>query len=349
MRLDARIGRMDARFADEFKEHEHPRGHPKNKGMFSKGSGVVEPTETHEPVEPFEEPTKDPSPSGKALKEANEPASPEEHEANLKQAKATGEQQKIEQEKALDKQHEQAIELVAAKADPKAAAKKVAGKKPSKLGDAPEEINKEALSPRAADRDERPAVVRGRRRADQGQRHPQGRRGGERRDLSAWGPQQRRCRQRSGAARAGVAEGAWLPNGRVDSTNTTPEVDDALATTFAEEAKRALDAARAENPERSAENWYRSALDEAVNVAAITHPEIKTDPQAKSAFSAAMAITSQGETVFSNARLADIAYESFKKNGGRFRLKKGRPQGQQAKDDAEQFQKIRRADGHDEG
>ena len=323
VRLDARIGRMDARFADEFKEHEHPRGHPKNKGMFSKGSGVVEPTETHEPVEPFEEPTKDPSPGGKALKEANEPASPEEHEANLKQAKATGEQQKIEQEKALDKQHEQAIELVAAKADPKAAAKKVAGKKPSKLGDAPEEINKEALSPERLTEMSALPLFEG---AGVPIKGSVTRKGGE---VVSEGTYQPGDRNNVDVANDLVQRGqAWLkelgyPNGRVDSTNTTPEVDEALATTFAEEAKRALDAARAENPERSAENWYRSALDEAVNVAAITHPEIKTDPQAKSAFSAAMAITSQGETVFSNARLADIAYESFKKNGGRFRLKKG--------------------------
>ena len=340
------------RLADkaEFKEEWVKRGgHTDNPGKFSEQGGpgkIVEPAETHEPVEKFKEPTKEPSPGGKALKEANKPVSPEAHEKNLKAAKASGDLAKVEQEKSLDKQHDQQLELVAAKGDPKAAAAKVAGKKPSKLGDAPEELNKEALSPDRLNEMSALPLFEG---AGVPIKGSVTRKGGEVVSEGNYEPGDRTITE---VADDLVQRGqAWLrdlgyPNGRVDSSNATPEVNDALATVIAEETKRALDAARPENPERSAANWYNTALDEAMNVAALTHPEIKTDPKAKTAFSAAMAITS--------SRRDGVLQRSPRRSGLRKLEEERRPfphegwrlQGQQAEDDAEQFRQVRRLDGH---
>jgi 8-oxo-dGTP pyrophosphatase MutT (NUDIX family) len=119
--LAHKLGLADDGFADEFKEEDHPRGHPKNSGMFSSGGGgIVEPAEPHEKVEPFEEPKKDPSEGGKKLIEANQPAPAEEHEKNLEKVKAKGDLDKQEMKdaeaEASDKQHEQAKDLIETKA-----------------------------------------------------------------------------------------------------------------------------------------------------------------------------------------------------------------------------------------
>jgi len=66
---------------------------------------------------------------------------------------------------------------------------------------------------------------------------------------------------------------------------------------------------------RNAENWYTSKMKDAMGIAEKMHPEMANNPAAKFAFTAAMAITSQGETVPSNTRLADKAYEVYEKTG----------------------------------
>src|SRR5262249_34987520 len=61
--------------------------------------------------------------------------------------------------------------------------------------------------------------------------------------------------------------------------------------------------------------WYTGQVRDAMNVAATMHPELATDANARSAYTVALAITSQGEAVPSNVRLADIAYTRFKEDG----------------------------------
>jgi 8-oxo-dGTP pyrophosphatase MutT (NUDIX family) len=103
---------------------------------------------------------------------------------------------------------------------------------------------------------------------------------------------------------------AGYKDGRVNSTNSTPAIDDALAHIIAEEAKDAL-----KDHKGSGADWYTKKIEEAVKVAALHHPEIAEEGSpAQTAFKLALAVTSQGETVDSNAGLADRAYESWKQN-----------------------------------
>lgn len=67
--------------------------------------------------------------------------------------------------------------------------------------------------------------------------------------------------------------------------------------------------------QRTAVNWYTSKVDEAMKVATAMHPEMANDANAKFGYTAALAVTSQGETVPNNTRLADLSYETFAKTG----------------------------------
>ena len=65
----------------------------------------------------------------------------------------------------------------------------------------------------------------------------------------------------------------------------------------------------------SASGWYSSSITKTMALAATKHPEIAKDPNHRMAFTAALAITSQGERVPNNLKLATEAYETFKKTG----------------------------------
>jgi len=64
-----------------------------------------------------------------------------------------------------------------------------------------------------------------------------------------------------------------------------------------------------------ASGWYSERLEEALETAAIMHPEIATDPDARFAFIVSLAITSQNTDVWSNARYANEVYNEFKNTG----------------------------------
>ena len=99
-----------------------------------------------------------------------------------------------------------------------------------------------------------------------------------------------------------------VKGGRI--TGPDPLHDELLARSLASEASSALD-----RPGANAADWYTGKVNEAMDVASKMYPEIATDPNAKMAFRAALAITSQGETVPANVRLATDAYEYFRENG----------------------------------
>lgn len=65
----------------------------------------------------------------------------------------------------------------------------------------------------------------------------------------------------------------------------------------------------------NAASWYRDKLQLAHAIVAQKHPEIKTDPQQATAFNYALAVTSNGQDVAKNAKLALDAYEAFKATG----------------------------------
>jgi hypothetical protein len=96
---------------------------------------------------------------------------------------------------------------------------------------------------------------------------------------------------------------------RITAANATPQMNQALAQALKMEAKWAL-ARRG-----SGDNWYKDKVDEALRVVGLMHPEILTNDHARSAFSAALAITSQGEKVPRNSELGLKMYERFKQHG----------------------------------
>jgi hypothetical protein len=93
-------------------------------------------------------------------------------------------------------------------------------------------------------------------------------------------------------------------------TEPAPLTDELLSRTIGSEIKAALDRGG-----KTASDWYTHKIIEAKAAASTMHPEIATDPNANMAYTASLAITSQGETVPSNVRLGDQAYLYFKENG----------------------------------
>lgn len=100
----------------------------------------------------------------------------------------------------------------------------------------------------------------------------------------------------------GVKEGRIL--------GSSPRSDELISRALASEVKNAI--GRGGN---TAQDWYTKAIDEAMEHAATIHPELKGDPTQKMGFTSALAVTSQGETVASNVRLAEQAYDHFKRTG----------------------------------
>ena len=65
----------------------------------------------------------------------------------------------------------------------------------------------------------------------------------------------------------------------------------------------------------NAVGWYDKTVAKALNIISLMHPEIKTDPDAKFAFTWALAVTSNGMKVDKNFELAEQAYNIYKKTG----------------------------------
>lgn len=94
-------------------------------------------------------------------------------------------------------------------------------------------------------------------------------------------------------------------------TSPNPETDEIIARTMAAE----IVAARENNPDTNATDWYTQSVQAAIQAVAQIHPEVATDPEHRSAFSLALALTSQGIVVDRNSRLGLRAYEFWRDNG----------------------------------
>jgi hypothetical protein len=120
-----------------------------------------------------------------------------------------------------------------------------------------------------------------------------------------------------GARLAGVAH--YLANrskqalgGRPLPINTDKgraEAEPHLVNLMTQEAKRSL------GQHASAVGWYKDSLHKARRIFALWHPEIETDPSARVAFHAALAITSNGIAVGENVKHANSVYAYFKQHG----------------------------------
>ena len=93
----------------------------------------------------------------------------------------------------------------------------------------------------------------------------------------------------------------------IDITNDTSK-DNLLSDVLVLEYK-----AHVANGER-ASGWYSQRLTEAVDKAAVLYPELATDPDARFAFLAALAVTSQNTNVQLNTRYAVEVYEQARNN-----------------------------------
>lgn len=107
----------------------------------------------------------------------------------------------------------------------------------------------------------------------------------------------------------GVPSGVINPPGKKELAN--PKETNIVSSAIASEIEREL----GRQGGAKADDWYTQKFSEAMKVAGEMHPEMATNPSAKFGYTAALAITSQGETVPSNARLADAAYEHFAATG----------------------------------
>tara|TARA_R110002126_G_scaffold6532_1_gene33661 strand:+ start:7264 stop:10824 length:3561 start_codon:yes stop_codon:yes gene_type:complete len=75
------------------------------------------------------------------------------------------------------------------------------------------------------------------------------------------------------------------------------------------------DAKRALESNANSVGWYDRTVSEALDVLSLIHPEIATDPNAKFAFTYALAVTSNGLKVDKNFELAEKAYQGLKATG----------------------------------
>lgn len=91
----------------------------------------------------------------------------------------------------------------------------------------------------------------------------------------------------------------------------TPENHEAFARLIATDAKTAI----GRRGDESGGEWYRAHVEQAHHLAGLKHPEILSDPTAKSNFNFALAVTSNGLKVDKNGQLAIQAYEHFKATG----------------------------------
>lgn len=101
-----------------------------------------------------------------------------------------------------------------------------------------------------------------------------------------------------------------VENGIIDYSTATPHQSELVARAMAAEIKGAI-----ERGGKTAINWYTGAIDEALQHAESLHPELRNNPIQKMGFTASLAVTSQGERVASNVRLAEQAYDVFKRTG----------------------------------
>jgi hypothetical protein len=95
----------------------------------------------------------------------------------------------------------------------------------------------------------------------------------------------------------------------IDLASTEDETTEYLVQAGVDDAIYAL------KSNANAVGWYDKTVSKALNIVSLMHPEIKTDPDAKFAFTWALAVTSNGINVETNFELAEQVYNTYKKTG----------------------------------
>jgi hypothetical protein len=106
--------------------------------------------------------------------------------------------------------------------------------------------------------------------------------------------------------RAGAIIHADQDVDRLDLDNRSEQHDDYIANVIAMDLIDGLKSGR------SGADWYDKTMLDAMETADKLYPGVNTDPDKKFLYTAALAITSQGEVVDASVRLADEAYLGFK-------------------------------------
>jgi len=96
--------------------------------------------------------------------------------------------------------------------------------------------------------------------------------------------------------------------GRVRDLNSEADRD-AIADDLVEEALYEMEV------QKNALEWYDTTIERTIEMLALKHPEIKTDPNARTAFLTGLAITSQNLAVPDNLKYAEEVYSYFKRTG----------------------------------
>ena len=95
----------------------------------------------------------------------------------------------------------------------------------------------------------------------------------------------------------------------VDLRLDTPEANEIVKDMVVSDARYAMQS------NANAIGWYDKTVTRAMNVLSLLHPEIKTKPDNKFAFTYALAVTSNGMKVDKNFHLAEEVYQVFKETG----------------------------------
>lgn len=98
--------------------------------------------------------------------------------------------------------------------------------------------------------------------------------------------------------------------GKIEPTDRSDEARDKIAQWMVAEIEFEL-----ENPENSGVGWYSEKFQNAIDVFATEFPELKDDQQARNTFTALIAITSDGQKVLGNFRMAEDIYRNFRETG----------------------------------
>jgi hypothetical protein len=105
--------------------------------------------------------------------------------------------------------------------------------------------------------------------------------------------------------------------GSIDPKDRSPEAQAKIAKWMADEVEFEM-----QNPEKSGAGWYGVKFQRALDIFAEEFPELAFDKNSRDVFTALVAITSNGEKVFTNFTNAADIYKAFK-DTGRFEMSRG--------------------------
>ena len=99
--------------------------------------------------------------------------------------------------------------------------------------------------------------------------------------------------------------------GTIDQKDNSPEARKKISNWMVDEVKYFIELMG----DKSGKGWYGELYQKSLDSMSKVFPEMKTDQNARDLFTMLVAITSDGQKVMSNFRLAAAAYDYYKKNG----------------------------------